>query len=225
MYFFHEVEKNYPYLGAYCECNAEYSQLLNSSTFIYLFSSISLDPLLIDADCILEAKPMIEMRVAGIALDAVTRSPIVLLKDGSDRRALPIYIGQDQARAIIGALEQQKPPRPLTHDLIVNLLESWGMELERIIIHSLQDNTFYAVLCITQGEKKKEIDCRPSDAIAISLRLGCPIWVMEEVVADASIPVDREADEEERKAFKDFLSNLRPEDFTQRGGFSGESES
>lgn len=66
---------------------------------------------------------MIEMRVAGIALDAVTRSPIVLLKDGSDRRALPIYISQDQARAIIGALEQQKPPRPLTHDLIVNFLK------------------------------------------------------------------------------------------------------
>jgi hypothetical protein len=168
---------------------------------------------------------MIEMRVAGIALDAVTRSPIVLLKDGSDRRALPIYIGQDQARAIIGALEQQKPPRPLTHDLIVNLLEVWEMELERVIIHSLQDNTFYAVLCISQGEKKKELDCRPSDAIAISLRTGAPIWVMEEVVADASIPVDREADEEERKAFRDFVANLRPEDFIQRGGLGNENES
>jgi uncharacterized protein len=165
---------------------------------------------------------MIEMRVAGIALDAVTRSPIVLLKDGSDRRALPIYIAQDQARAIIGALEQQKPPRPLTHDLMVNFLEAWEIQLERVIIHSLQDNTFYAVLCLAQGEKKKEIDCRPSDAIAISLRTGSPIWVMEEVVADASIPVDREADEEERKAFRDFISNLRPEDFTQRGGFGSD---
>jgi uncharacterized protein len=168
---------------------------------------------------------MIEMRVAGIALDAVTRSPIVLLKDSTDRRALPIYIGQDQARAIIGALEQQKPPRPLTHDLLVNLMESWEMVLERVIIHSLQDNTFYAVLCISQGEKKKEIDCRPSDAIAICLRTGSPIWVMEEVVADASIPVDREADEEERQAFKDFISNLRPEDFIQRGGLGNESDS
>jgi hypothetical protein len=167
---------------------------------------------------------MIEMRVAGIALDAVSRSPIVLLKDGSDRRALPIYIGQDQARAIIGALEQQKPPRPLTHDLLVNLLEVWEVQLERIIIHSLQDNTFYAVLCLSQGEKKKEVDCRPSDAIAISLRTGAPIWVMEEVVADASIPVDREADEEERKAFRDFISNLRPEDLIQRGGFTQDNE-
>ncbi|MFM7192017.1 MAG: bifunctional nuclease family protein, partial [Microcystaceae cyanobacterium] len=113
---------------------------------------------------------MIEMRVAGIALDAVTRSPIVLLKDGSDRRALPIYIGQDQARAIIGALENQRPPRPLTHDLMVALLETWEVQLERVIIHSLQDNTFYAVLCLQQGEVKKEIDCRPSDAIALALR-------------------------------------------------------
>ncbi|HAC62361.1 MAG TPA: hypothetical protein DCF68_02205 [Cyanothece sp. UBA12306] len=161
---------------------------------------------------------MIEMNVAGIALDAVTRSPIVLLKDGSERRALPIYIGQDQAKSIIGALEDQKPPRPLTHDLIVNLFEAWGVTLERIIIHSLQDNTFYAVLCLNQGELKKEIDCRPSDAISIALRTKSPIWVMEEVIADASIPVDRDADEEERQAFREFVENLRPEDLIQRRG-------
>lgn len=171
-----------------------------------------------DADCILEAKLMIEMRVAGIALDAVTKSPIVLLKDSSDRRALPIYIGQDQAKAIISALEKQTPPRPLTHDLFVNLMEEWGMNLERIIIHALQDNTFYALLCVRQGEAKKEIDARPSDAIAIALRTGSPIWVMEEVVADASIPVDRDADEEERRAFREFVSNIRPEDFIQHRG-------
>ncbi|HEY9604323.1 MAG TPA: bifunctional nuclease family protein [Allocoleopsis sp.] len=161
---------------------------------------------------------MIEMRVAGIALDAVTKSPIVLLKDASDRRALPIYIGQDQAKAIISALEKQTPPRPLTHDLFVNLMEEWGMTLERIIIHALQDNTFYALLCVRQGEAKKEIDARPSDAIAIALRTGSPIWVMEEVVADASIPVDRDADEEERRAFREFVSNIRPEDFIQHRG-------
>jgi bifunctional DNase/RNase len=168
---------------------------------------------------------MIEMRVAGIALDALTRTPIVLLKDGGDRRALPIYIGQDQARAIITALEQQKPPRPLTHDLFVTLFDVWEIKLDRIIIHSLQDNTFYAVLCLVQGEKKKEIDCRPSDAIAIAIRTGCPIWVMEEVVADASIPVNREADEEERKAFRDFVSNLSPEELIKRAGLSEEDQS
>ena len=112
---------------------------------------------------------MIEMKVAGIALDAVSRHPIVLLRDATERRQLPIYIGQDQARAIISALENQTPPRPLTHDLMVNL--------------------------------------------------------MEEVVADASMPVDRDADEAERKAFRDFLSNLRPDDFKQGGRFSKRDES
>ncbi|MDJ0732316.1 MAG: bifunctional nuclease family protein [Crocosphaera sp.] len=159
---------------------------------------------------------MIEMKVAGIALDAVTRSPIVLLKDGSERRALPIYIGQDQAKSIIGAIENQKPPRPLTHDLIANLFEAWGMSLEKIVIHSLQDNTFYAILCLSKGKTKKEIDCRPSDAISIALRTNSPIWVMEEVIADASIPVDREADEEERQAFRDFLEKLSPEELIKR---------
>jgi bifunctional DNase/RNase len=165
---------------------------------------------------------MIEMKVAGIALDAITRSPIVLLKDSSDRRALPIYIGQDQARAIMGGMESPKPPRPLTHDLIVNILEVWNMTLERIIIHSLQKDTFYAVLIVQQGEVKKEIDARPSDAIAIALRTNTPIWVMEEVVADASIPVDRDADEAEQQAFREFVSNLRPEDLIKRFG-NGES--
>ncbi|MBW4520567.1 MAG: bifunctional nuclease family protein [Scytolyngbya sp. HA4215-MV1] len=168
---------------------------------------------------------MIEMKVAGIALDAASRSPIVLLRDSSDRRALPIYIGQDQAKAIINALENQTPPRPLTHDLLVNILEEWDMTLEKVIIHSLQNDTYYAVLIVRQGENKKEIDARPSDAISIALRTNAPIWVMEEVVANASIPVDRDADEAERQAFREFISNLRPEDFTQRGKFSsGEAQ-
>ncbi len=156
---------------------------------------------------------MIEMRVAGIALDAVTRNPIVLLRDPTGRRELPIFIGQDQARAIIGALENQPPPRPLTHDLFVNFMEEWDVKLERVIIHSLQENTFYAILSFRQGEVKKDLDARPSDAIAIALRTNTPIWVMEEVVADASIPVNQDADEAEQKAFREFISNLRPEDF------------
>lgn len=159
---------------------------------------------------------MIEMKVAGIALDAVSRSPVVLLRDTADRRALPIYIGADQAKSIISALENQTSPRPLTHDLFVNLLDEWDMALERVVIHSLRDNTFYALLTLAQGESKKEIDARPSDAIAIALRVDAPIWVMEEVIADASIPVDRDADEAEKRAFHDFLSNINPSDFGQR---------
>ncbi len=162
---------------------------------------------------------MIEMRVAGIALDAVTRSPIVLLKDSSERRALPIFIGQDQARAIISVLEGQQPPRPLTHDLITNIFDVWEMDLEKVIIHTLRDNTFYAVLCLNQGGVKKEIDCRPSDAIAIALRADSPIWVVEEVVADASIPVDRDADEAERQAFRDFVADISPTELIKRSRF------
>lgn len=163
---------------------------------------------------------MIEMRVAGIALDAVTRSPIVLLKDNSERRALPIFIGQDQARAIINVLEGQQTPRPLTHDLMVNIFDVWEMKVDKIVIHALKDNTFYAILSLSQGEIKKEIDCRPSDAIAIALRTGSPIWVLEEVVADASIPVDQDADEAERKAFRDFVSELSPDELIKKSRFT-----
>ncbi len=162
---------------------------------------------------------MIEMKVAGIALDAVSRSPIILLKDASDRRALPIYIGQDQAKAIINALEKQAPPRPFTHDLIVNLLESCRVTIDRILINALQDNTFYAVIVIEQDGMFKEIDARPSDAIALAVRSKAPIWVMEEVIADASIPVDRDADEEERQAFSNFVADLRPSDLIKRSGY------
>jgi uncharacterized protein len=168
---------------------------------------------------------MIEMNVAGIALDATTRVPIVLLKDSTERRALPIWIGQNEARAILSVLENQSCPRPMTHDLLGNCLTSLGASLERVIIHSLEDNTFFAVLTLKQGENTQRVDARPSDAIALALRLNAPIWVMEEVVADASIPVDQEADEEERAAFRQFLDNIRPEDFVHSSGGGGETSS
>jgi uncharacterized protein len=163
---------------------------------------------------------MIEMKVAGIALDAVSRSPIVLLKDTTDRRALPIYISQDQAKAIINALEKQAPPRPFTHDLMVNVLTTCDVVIEKISINSLQDNTFYALITIRHNGQVHDIDARPSDAISLAIRTQAPIWVVEEVVADASIPVDRDADEKERQAFRDFISNLRPDDLIRKGGYA-----
>ena len=164
---------------------------------------------------------MIEMKVAGIALDAVSRSPIILLKDASDRRALPIYISQEQAKAIVNALEKQTPPRPFTHDLIVNIFDSCNIKVERITINSLQDNTFYASISINTNGQIREVDARPSDAIAIAIRTKSPIWVIEEVIADASIPVDRDADEQERQAFSTFVSNLCPDDLIRKGGYAG----
>jgi bifunctional DNase/RNase len=107
--------------------------------------------------------------------------------------------------------------------LIINLLENCNVRIDRILINSLQDNTFYAVIVIEQNGFVKEIDARPSDAIALAVRSKAPIWVMEEVIASASIPVDRDADEEERKAFRNFVSDLRPADLIKRGGHRLES--
>ena len=162
---------------------------------------------------------MIEMKVAGIVLNAANRSPMILLKDSSERRALPIFIGQDQAESIIKALEGHRPSRPLTHDLIANIFDDCDIKLEKIIIHALTDDVIYAVLCIELNGVKKEIDCRPSDAVAIALRMNSPVWVLEEVVADASIPVDRDADNAEREAFRKFVSELSPDRLIEKSGY------
>ncbi|PZO20222.1 MAG: hypothetical protein DCF25_06980 [Leptolyngbya foveolarum] len=159
---------------------------------------------------------MIEMIVAGIAMDAGTRNPIVLLRDASERRQLPIFISPEQAKAISAGLEGEKMTRPMTHDLMANILETWDLKLHRIVIHALKDNTFYAVMTVGKGEKKKELDARPSDAISLALRMNAPIWVMEEVVLDAAMPVDRDADAAEKEAFHDFLSSISPADFAER---------
>jgi uncharacterized protein len=159
---------------------------------------------------------MIEMKVAGIGLDPATRSSVLLLKDSSGRRALPIYIGPEQASAIVNVLEHKVPPRPTSHDLFTNLLDAWELTLDRVVIHTLKDNTFYASLVVKRGDQLREIDSRPSDAIALAVRADCPIWVVEEVVADASIPVDRDADEAEQRAFRAFVSNLNPQELVEQ---------
>jgi bifunctional DNase/RNase len=161
---------------------------------------------------------MIEMKVAGIALDAARRSPIILLRDEAERRAIPIYVSQEQARSIVSILENQTPPRPMTHDLMANILDAWEMDLDCIVIHALEDNTFFATLKLSLGDETRELDARPSDAIALALRLEAPIWVLEEVVADASIPVNQEADEAERQEFRAMLDRLSPQDLIERSG-------
>lgn len=105
----------------------------------------------------------------------------------------------------------------MTHDLIVNFLTAWDMTLQRVVIQALRDNTFYAVMTVGKGTKKKELDARPSDAISVALRMNAPIWVLEEVVLDAAMPVDKEADAAEKEAFHDFLSDISPADFAERG--------
>jgi bifunctional DNase/RNase len=155
---------------------------------------------------------MVEMRVAGIALDAASRSPIVLLRDPGSRRQVPIWIDQAQAQNILAGLGNDKPPRPLSHDLMVALLEAGDLQLERVIIHAIEESTFRAVLKLSRGEGKPglELDARPSDAIALAVRTGSSIWMLEEVVADASMPVDAEADAEDAADFRRFLDSVSP---------------
>ncbi|MEB3271997.1 MAG: bifunctional nuclease family protein [Synechococcus sp.] len=171
---------------------------------------------------------MVEMRVAGIALDAASRSPIVLLRDPSGRRQVPIWIDQAQAQNILAGLEGERPPRPLSHDLMVALLAAGGLSLERVIIHTIEENTFRAVLKLRRGEADVvEIDARPSDAIALALRTASGIWMLEEVVADASMPVDAEADAEEKADFRRFLDRTSPAELIrhlQRGAGGGGEE-
>jgi uncharacterized protein len=170
---------------------------------------------------------MVEMQVAGIALDAASRSPIVLLRDPSGRRQVPIWIDQAQAQNILVGLEGGRPPRPLSHDLMAALLAAGGLSLERVIIHTIEDNTFRAVLKLRTGASEAlELDARPSDAIALALRTGSSIWMLEEVVADASIPVDVEADAEEKEDFRRFLDRTSPAELIRhlQRGAAGSSE-
>lgn len=171
---------------------------------------------------------MVEMRVAGIALDAASRSPIVLLRDPSGRRQVPIWIDQAQAQNILAGLSDELPTRPLSHDLMADLIEAGGLQLDRVVIHTIEDTTFRAVLKLSaasDGEVGKpgeetaassiELDARPSDAIALALRTGSSIWMLEEVVADASIPVDAEADAQEQDNFRRFLDSTSPADLVR----------
>lgn len=164
---------------------------------------------------------MVEMSVAGIALDASSRTPIVLLRDPSGRRQIPIWIDQAQAHNIMAGLQGTSPPRPLSHDLMAALLVAGGLELDRVIVHAIEDSTFHAVLKLRaegdDGEEDPdddieiiEVDARPSDAIALAVRTGSGIWMLEEVVAEASIAVDAEADAEDQNAFSRFVDDLSP---------------
>ncbi len=163
------------------------------------------------------------MTVAGLALDASNRSPIVLLRDPSGRRQIPIWIDHAQAHNIVAGSKQPTKDRPLTHDLIVSIFGIGGIKLDRVIIHALEENNFQAVLKlrlkeseIDNAEKKSsplfEIPARPSDAIALAVRTKCTIWMLEEVVAEASIPVDEVADAKDQDEFRRFLSDVRPAD-------------
>lgn len=161
---------------------------------------------------------MIEMRVIGIALDTRTGTPIVVLNDLENRRALPIWIGTAEASAIIRQLEQIHSSRPMTHDLLCNVIETLGQKIVRVEINDLNADTYYASVILRHQEDNTEltIDSRPSDAIALALKSGAPIFVTANVIASGTISTNLERDEEEAKQFRDFIENLKASDFLQQ---------
>jgi len=156
---------------------------------------------------------MIEMKISGIVLDPQSRSPIIVLRDMDDRRALLIWIGNVEANAIMLILERIKLLRPITHDLINNIFQAINITLQHVLINDMQESTFFAQLHLKTDNGKYIIDSRPSDAIALALRSNAPIFVSEQVMATSSIPINPNQDEEETQKFKRFIENLKPSDF------------
>ena len=159
------------------------------------------------------------MKIEGLAVDPVTNSPIMLLRDEESGESLPIWIGLLEATAIASELENVTYSRPMTHDLLKSILDKMGTTLTRIEVCDLKDNTFYALLQLKKGEEDLTVDVRPSDAVALALRCKAPIYVAEEVLkkskqAETDQPPGKPADaSEEGRKWADILEELDPDDF------------
>lgn len=159
---------------------------------------------------------MVEMELVGVRVELPTNTPIVLLRElEGDRRMLPIFIGPPEATAIAFALEQVATPRPMTHDLLKNLLDELGVSLERVVVTELQDSTFFAELHLDRDGAKQQLSSRPSDAIALAARTGSPIFAEESVLDEVGYTVREEAlpEEEVVEEFRRFIDDVDPEDF------------
>jgi len=160
---------------------------------------------------------LIEMKVTGLTIDPFTSMPIIILKDLEEKSALPIWVGLIEASAIATELENIKLSRPMTHDLIKNMLSSLDVKVEKVTVTDLHDNTFFAHIILKQGGKEIDLDSRPSDAIALALRTKAPIFVEKKVI-DKSRKIDLakegidESGAKEQK-WAEILENLSPEDF------------
>jgi bifunctional DNase/RNase len=160
----------------------------------------------------------VEMKVRGLALDPLSNMPIIILRDEEDKRSLPIWVGMFEANAIALELEKIATPRPMTHDLIKNILESLGAQVLKIVVTDLKENTFFASIHLQVGDSEITVDSRPSDAIALALRVAAPIFVEEEVVRKAkSVEVTKETEvggrPEDPQKIKDWLDSIKPADF------------
>jgi uncharacterized protein len=158
---------------------------------------------------------MQEMVIYGVSFDLVGKQPIVLLKTADGNRYLPIWIGQPEAAAILMKLQGAATPRPMTHDLVTELLEQLDAQVVRITVTELRDNTFYASITVQQNGSEIEIDSRPSDAIALAVRADAPIFAADRVIEESAIEFEGEEVNEEEivSDFKKFLDNVSPEEF------------
>jgi uncharacterized protein len=158
---------------------------------------------------------MQQMQIYGVSFDMVGKQPIVLLKTVDGNRFLPIWIGHPEAAAILMKLQGAQTPRPMTHDLLNDLLDQLDAKCERVSVTELRDNTFYASITISVNGAEIEIDSRPSDAIALAVRCSAPIFAAEEVIDESSIEFEHEVEDQEEvvERFKDFLDEVSPEDF------------
>ena len=156
------------------------------------------------------------MVVSGLTMDPVTNSPIVILKEINGEKTLPIWIGLLEATAIASELEGVKFSRPMTHDLLKNMMELINVKVIKIEVCDLKNNTYYALIHFRMGDKEMSIDARPSDALALSLRVNAPIFVAEKVI-DQSSQIDLKAEPEDKseqgKKWQDILEKLNPDDF------------
>jgi len=158
-------------------------------------------------------KPMV---ISGLTMDPVTNSPIVILKAVDGDETLPIWIGLLEATAIASEMEGIKFSRPMTHDLLKNMMEMVDVKVVKIEVSDLKDNTYYAIIHFKQGEKEMTLDARPSDALAISLRVKAPIFVAEEVIKQSSridLKSEPQDKSEKGKKWQEILESLNPEDF------------
>jgi hypothetical protein len=154
----------------------------------------------------------IEMKIRGLMMDPVTNMPIVILKDAAGSQILPIWVGIYEANAIALEIEKVTTPRPMTHDLIKNVLTGLETGVEKVVVSELRDDTFYAVIWLRRDGEAISIDSRPSDALALALRLDCPIYVDEQVLKNAksSTNVNEKAGNDELRR---WLEGLNDEDF------------
>ncbi|HEX2049977.1 MAG TPA: bifunctional nuclease family protein [Actinomycetota bacterium] len=155
---------------------------------------------------------MIELSLVGVRVELPSNQPIVLLKESDGDRYLPIWIGAVEATAIAFALQGIQTPRPMTHDLLRDILSETDVRVERIVISELVDQTFYAVIRMHTNGETKEVSSRPSDAIALAVRINAPIFGAEEVLEQAGIEL-KDDEEAEVQKFREFLDQVSPDDF------------